>query len=87
MLKRFIPACAALLLLLGAAPTAWACPECRAQVSSGVYGPGFTTILLVMLLPTVVLTLIGVGVYYAGDIKARLRGRTGGWQTARTARR
>jgi hypothetical protein len=86
-MKRLIPAGAALLLLLGVAPTAWACPECRAQVNSGVYGPGFTTILLVMLLPTVVLTLVGVCVYYAGDIKSRLKGRTGGWQTARTARR
>ncbi len=77
-LKRFIPAGAVLLLFLYAAPAAWGCPECRAQVNSGVYGPGFTTILLVMLLPTVVLTLVGFGVYYAGDVKARLRGRTGG---------
>ena len=86
-MKRLITAGATLLLCLGAAPAARSCPECRAQVNSGVYGPDFTTNLLAMLLPLIVLAVVGAGTYLAGDIRAKLRGRAGGWQTARTARR
>ena len=86
-MQRLIPRLAGLALFLGAAPAAWACPECRAQVNSGVYGGGFAGTLLVMLLPVVVLALVGAGVYHADDIKARLKGRAGGWRTTRGARR
>ncbi len=84
-IKRLIPRLAGLLLFLGAAPSVWACPECRAQVNSGVYGQSFTGILLVMLLPIIVLALVGVGIYYADDIKARLKGRASKWQTTSNA--
>ena len=86
-MKRLITTGATLLLYLGAAPAARACPECRAQVDSGVYGPDFTTNLLAMLLPLIMLAIVGVGIYHAGDIRAKLKGRVGTWQTARTARR
>jgi hypothetical protein len=78
---------AALLLILGTTPPAWACPECRAQVNSGVFGPDFAATLFVMLLPVGVLALVGVGLYYADDIKAKLKRGTVKWQTARHARR
>ncbi len=84
-MKRFIPRLAGLLLFLSAAPSVWACPECRVQVNSGVYSQNFTGTLLVMLLPIIVLALIGVGIYYADDIKAKLKGRTGKWQTTSNA--
>lgn len=86
-MKRLIPRLAGLLLFLSTAPEARACPECRAQANSGVYGPDFTAILFVMLLPVVVLSLIGVVVYYVDNIKARIKGRAGKWPTARHARR
>jgi hypothetical protein len=60
--KRFIPLLAGLLLFLSAAPSVWACPECRAQVNSGVYSQNFSGTLLVMLLPIIVLALVGVGI-------------------------
>ncbi len=41
-MKRFIPRLAGLLLFLSAAPSVWACPECRVQVNSGVYSQNFT---------------------------------------------
>lgn len=86
-MKRLIPRLAGLLLFLSAAPEAWACAECRVQVDSGVYSPDFTTILFVMLLPIIVLLLVGVGVYYADNIKAWIKGRRGKWQTAQHAHR
>ncbi len=38
-----------------------------------------------MLLPIIVLALIGVGIYYADDIKAKLQGRASKWQTTSNA--
>ncbi len=84
-MKRLITRLVGLLLFLSAAPTAWACPECRAQVNSGVYSQNFTGTLLVMLLPIIVLALIGVGIYYADDIKAKLQVRASKWQTTSNA--
>jgi hypothetical protein len=75
------------VLFLSIAPAAAACPECRAQVNSGVYGPDFPVVLFVMLLPLAVLALVGLGVYYADDIRCRLKGRAVKWQTAQNARR
>jgi hypothetical protein len=86
-LKRLIAPLTGLLLFLSAAPTAWACPECRARVNSGVYSSDFTGTLIVMLLPIIVLALIGVGVYYADAIKAKFKGGTGKWQTTEHALR
>jgi hypothetical protein len=86
-MKRLVTTGATLLLCLGAAPVTRACPECRAQVNSGVYGPDFITNLLAMLLPLIVLAIVGVGIYHAGDFMAKLRGRAGRWQNAQTARR
>lgn len=63
-----------------------ACPECRAQVDSGVYSEDFAATLLSLLLPIIVLALVGVGIHYAGDIKAKLRGRLSEWQTTSNAR-
>jgi len=80
--KRLIARLAGLLLFLSAAPTSWACPECRVQVNSGIYSQNFTSTLIVMVLPIIVLSLVGVGIYYANEIKAKLKGRVSKWQTA-----
>ena len=81
-MKRLLLKLLGLLLLLSAAPSVvWACPECRAEVNSGVYGQSFTGTLLVMLLPLIVLALICVGIYYADDIKVKLKERKSKWQT------
>lgn len=84
-MKRLIPRLAELLLFLSVAPSVWACPECRAQVNSGVYSQNFSGTLLVMLLPIIVLALVGVGIYYADDIKTKLKGRKSKWQTTSNA--
>lgn len=86
-MKRILPRLAGLILVLGTARPVWACPECRAQVKSGVLSPDFTTTLFVMLLPVGVLALVGAGIYYADDIKDRLKGGAVKWHTAQHARR
>lgn len=48
-----------------AAPSAWACAWCRADVREAVYAPGFASTTLLLLLPLVVIALVGVGLHFA----------------------
>ena len=50
-----------------------------------MYSQNFTGTLSVMLLPVLVLALVGVGIYYADDIKLKLKGRVSKWQTTSNA--
>lgn len=54
---------------------AWACPLCRAQVESGIYDQNFFDNLLMIVLPIVVITAIGLGLYHGDKILDRLAGR------------
>jgi len=71
---RLIRGLAVPAIILGAVRPAWPCPGCRAQVESRVYGEAFTTTLLVVLLPLALLALVGAGLYYADEIRRRLKG-------------
>lgn len=62
-----------------------ACPECRAQVRGGVYGQDFFFNLLALTLPVVIVVAAGVGLYFAREIKARVREQVGRWQTKEPA--
>lgn len=84
--QRFIRRLAGVVFFSSVASQVRACPECRAQVDSGVYSGDFIATLLIVLLPIIVLAVIGVGIYYAGDIKAKLGERASKWQTISNAR-
>jgi hypothetical protein len=51
-----------------------ACPLCRAQVENGIYDRDFWDNLFAMLLPIIVITAIGFGVYHTDKISDRLKG-------------
>ncbi len=55
--------------------TVLACPWCRAQVRSDIYNQDFINYLFVIILPIVVITAIGFGVYHADKISNRIRGK------------
>jgi len=55
--------------------TVSACPFCRAQVKSGIYDQDFFNNLFVTLLPIIILTAIGFGLYHADKISDRLKRR------------
>ncbi|MBG8554163.1 hypothetical protein [Hymenobacter guriensis] len=57
-----------LLLLLP--PVAQACRVCRPRVQATIHGPDYTQHLAVLLLPVAVLVLVGLGVFFAADIRA-----------------
>ncbi|GGG51766.1 hypothetical protein [Hymenobacter glacieicola] len=59
-----------LLLLTG--PDAWACRVCRPRVQAGIHTADYTANLLLLLLPVAVVLLVGVGVFFAPALKARL---------------
>jgi hypothetical protein len=63
------------ILLIIFSSTVLACPFCRAQVESGIYDRNFFSNLFVMLLPIVILTAIGFGLYHADKISDRLKRR------------
>jgi hypothetical protein len=52
-----------------------ACPLCRAQIESGIYDQNFFDNFFMMLLPLIIITAIGSGLYHADKISDRLRGR------------
>lgn len=54
------------LLLFNSAVSA--CPWCRAQVRNGVYNEDFFVTFFMLLLPLVILTAIGFGLYHADKI-------------------
>ncbi|HEX8355313.1 MAG TPA: hypothetical protein VF611_20575 [Pyrinomonadaceae bacterium] len=65
--------------------TVSACPECRAKVEGGIYNQNFLSNLLFMLLPVLVITVTGVGLYHADAIAKRIKEEVGRWQTKETA--
>ncbi|SHL17071.1 hypothetical protein [Hymenobacter psychrotolerans] len=54
------------------APQAWACQVCRPRVQAAIHAPGYTANLGLLLLPVGVLLLVGLGVFFASDIRQRL---------------
>lgn len=54
--------------------TVFGCSFCRAQVNGGVYDRNFFSNLLVTLLPIIVITAIGFGLYHADKISDKLKG-------------
>lgn len=69
---KFILADFALLAIF--ARSAVACSLCRAQVKSDIYDRNFLVNLLMMLLPIVIITAMGFGLYHADKILEKLRG-------------
>ena len=61
--------------------TASACPECRAQVKSGIYNQSFGFNLFIILLPMVVIVAVGIGLYYADKITDKIKKGVIRWQT------
>jgi hypothetical protein len=51
----------------------FACPECRSQVREQVFNANFLPTLSVVLLPVAVILVIGLGLFYAGEIKGGVR--------------
>lgn len=56
---------ALLLVLVGFATSAQACPACRPAVEASVYSPGFVGTALVLLLPLLVIGLVGAAIHAA----------------------
>lgn len=61
-----------LLCLLLTGPLAHACRVCRPRVQAGIHTPEYTANLLLLLLPVAVLLLMGLGMYFASALTARL---------------
>lgn len=80
-------AIAQIVLLMTFSITASACPECRAQVKSGIYDGSFGTNLFVILLPIIVIVAVGIGSYYADEITDKIRKAASRWQTTDDAAR
>lgn len=76
-------------VFLFSSTAAWACPQCRPLVKSGVYNQDFAANLFVLLLPLAVLCAIGVAIHFSDSIMAKLRKDKGGeqWQTTYNAGR
>lgn len=77
---------AGIILLVLSAPVL-ACPECRAKVEGGIYTQDFAANLFVVLLPIVILTAVGGGLYYAAEIAEKVRGASSKWERKRNAAR
>ncbi|UPL49628.1 hypothetical protein [Hymenobacter sublimis] len=71
MMKRVVATWLASLLLL-TGPAAWACQVCRPRVHAGIHNAEYTANLLLLLLPVAVVLLVGLGLFYAPTLKARL---------------
>jgi hypothetical protein len=59
-----------------------ACPECRAQVKSEIFGASFGANLFIVLLPIVLIVTLGIGLYYADGINDKIRKGAARWQTS-----
>ena len=71
--------------LLSLSTTVLACPECRAKVEGGVYDKNFIANLFILLSPILILTAIGIGLYYTDEITKKLSGKISKWQTKENA--
>jgi hypothetical protein len=74
-MKNFVKSIVAVILVLVFNTAAAACPWCRAEVKIGIYDQNFFRNLFVMMLPVIVLTAIGFGLYHADKISDKLKGR------------
>ena len=73
-MKNFVKSIVAVILVLVFNTAAAACTWCRAEVKSGIYDQDFYNNLFVMLLPVIILTAIGFGLYHADKISDWLKG-------------
>ena len=80
-MKRFVQGIVTVIILFAFTATGSACPECRAQMKEAIYNQNFTANLFIVLLPVLILSAIGVSLYYADEITERLKGRTINWRT------
>jgi hypothetical protein len=60
---------AGLLFLIASGEKVFGCPECRLRVRGEIFGQNFLPTLSLVLLPVVVILVIGIGLFYAGEIK------------------
>ena len=74
-MRSFIKSIFAGFILLVFNTAAQGCPWCRASVKSGIYDQDFFNNLFVMLLPVIILTATGFGLYHADKISDKLKGR------------
>lgn len=74
-MKNFVKSVIAVILVLGFNTAAAACPWCRAEVKSGIYDRNFLINLFTLLLPLLVITAIGFGLYHMDKISDKLKGR------------
>jgi len=63
----------AIIILLALTATVSACPECRAKVEVGLYNQDFSANLFIILLPILILTATGTGIYYAVDVIDKIK--------------
>ena len=84
-MKNLVKSIVAVILVLVFNTAAAACPWCRAEVKSGIYDQDFFNNLFVILLPIVILTVIGFGLYHADKISDKLKGRIKRWLIRRAA--
>jgi hypothetical protein len=81
-MKRIIRAAIAATIICGGfSVTVSACPECRARVQSGIYNQDFSANLLAILLPILILTTGGIGLYFADPITEMIKREMTKWQT------
>ncbi len=71
--RKFVATVFVLPLIFSSAVSA--CPLCRAQVESEIYNRNFLNNFFIMLLPIIIITAIGFGLYHADKISERLKGR------------
>jgi hypothetical protein len=74
-MKNFVKIIVAGFTVLVFNTMALACPLCRAEVSGGIYNRDFFANLFVLLLPVLVITAIGFGLYHMDKISDKFKGR------------
>ncbi len=84
-MKIFVKSIVAVILVLVFNTVASACPRCRAEIKGGTYDQNFFYNLFVLLLPVIILTAIGFGLYHADKISDKLKGRIKRWLIRRAA--
>ena len=75
MRRTWITVIDQLILLLMFSMSVSACPECRAQVKSEIFGASFGANLFIVLLPIVLIVTFSIGLYHADRITDKTRKR------------
>jgi hypothetical protein len=57
------------LVLAASGEQVFACPECRLQVRAEIFGQDFYSNISLILFPVGVILAIGIGLFYADEIK------------------